>query len=183
MAGKAGPSSRPNDWRGAFDVGRWYGDLLLAGSPGTVRAGDGCCAEDGRVLDAARTGPWTGGAGEWVRSSAGPRLRAAWATSRWVPAEDAGMTGWGWPGRVGCLGVWFDTARRRRRTGSPRTGVGHVGLLAGHLWSGRASAWVRVVDLMVMAVRRSGTGSGRVVRGVKVRLSVSSRAGSARSWT
>ncbi len=69
--------------------------------------------------------------------------------------------------------------RKARLLGGPRSDNG----LAGYLWSGRASAWVRVVDLTVMAVRRSGTGSGRVVRGVKVRLSVSSRAGSARSWT
>ena len=56
--------------------------------------------------------------------------------------------------------------------------------LAGHLWSGRAWDWVTAVDLMVMAARRSGTGSGRPsVRGLKVRLSVSSRAGSARSCT
>ena len=65
----------------------------------------------------------------------------------------------------------------------PENRLGTGAAFADYLWSGRASAWVRVVDLTVMAVRRSGTGSGRVVRGVKVRLSVSSRAGSARSWT
>ena len=98
-----------------------------------------------------------------------------------VPAEDVGMTGWGRPGRVGCFGIVVrhgppktadrlttnggcppGVARKARSLGVPRDDSGALG---GYLWSGRASSWVTAVDLMVMAVRRSGTGSGRVGEG------------------
>ena len=122
-------------------------------------------------------------------SSAGPRLRAAWATTGGGPRrcavraasppnDQARVPGCTQPGPQGARsrggGSPIDQARAQGQPGSQAPG---------YLWSGRASAWVRVVDLIVMASSRSGTGSGRVVRGVKVRLSVSSRAGSARSWT
>jgi len=52
----------------------------------------------------------------------GPRLRAAWATCRYEgarkrPVRDASPTQ-DWDGDAG----WFDTAFRKLRAGSPRTG-------------------------------------------------------------
>ena len=95
-----------------------------AGLPGVA----GCAGCSGLVL-----GPGRGRRDDEEGCDAG---RSGWlgcAGGRgccWVPGGDAGMAeGIAWEG--GVPGVWFDTALRGLRAGSPRTGVGGARWLRG----------------------------------------------------